>query len=59
MAVQEQDVQEVTDQEYRRIVGFLYREARLLDARKLWEWFALLTEDVRYRVMAPTVRPLE
>lgn len=51
--------QEVTDHDYRRIAGFLYHEARLLDARKLWEWFALLTEDVVYRVLAPTARPLE
>jgi p-cumate 2,3-dioxygenase beta subunit len=29
---------------------FLYREAALLDAWKLDEWLALLTDDARYRV---------
>jgi 3-phenylpropionate/cinnamic acid dioxygenase small subunit len=27
---------------------FLYREARLLDERRLWEWLDLLTDDVHY-----------
>jgi len=32
------------------VEDFLYREAALLDAWKLDEWLALLTEDARYRV---------
>ena len=59
MGAQALSAQEVTDREYRQIVEFLYREAQLLDARKLNEWLALMTDDIRYRVMAPTVRMLE
>jgi len=59
MDTQTTATQEVTDREYRQIVEFLYREAQLLDARKLNEWLALMTDDIRYRVMAPTVRMLE
>jgi p-cumate 2,3-dioxygenase subunit beta len=33
-----------------QIEDFLYREAALLDAWKLDEWLALLTEDATYRV---------
>jgi 3-phenylpropionate/trans-cinnamate dioxygenase subunit beta len=51
--------QEVTDREYRKIVEFLYREAQLLDARKFPEWLALMTDEVRYRVLAPTIRMLD
>jgi 3-phenylpropionate/cinnamic acid dioxygenase small subunit len=32
----------------REIEDFYYREAELLDDRKLREWFDLLTDDVRY-----------
>ncbi len=32
------------------VEDFLYREAALLDAWKLDEWLALLTDDARYRV---------
>jgi 3-phenylpropionate/cinnamic acid dioxygenase small subunit len=32
----------------REIEDFYYREAELLDERKLREWFDLLTDDVRY-----------
>ncbi|MGZ5036382.1 MAG: aromatic-ring-hydroxylating dioxygenase subunit beta [Usitatibacter sp.] len=35
---------------------FLYREAALLDAWKLDEWLALLTEDARYRVPSNDAR---
>lgn len=31
-----------------QIEDFYYREAELLDERKLREWFDLLTEDIRY-----------
>jgi 3-phenylpropionate/cinnamic acid dioxygenase small subunit len=34
----------------REVEQFLYREARLLDARRFHEWLALFTEDVRYRM---------
>lgn len=51
--------QEVTDREYRQVVEFLYREAQLLDARRFTEWLALMTDAIRYRVLAPTVRMLE
>lgn len=54
-----QDVQNVTDREYRQIVEFLYHEAQLLDARRLEAWLELLTDDVHYRVVTPTVRMLE
>jgi len=33
-----------------QIEDFLFHEAALLDAWKLDEWVALLTEDARYRV---------
>ena len=33
---------------HREIEQFLYREARLLDDRRLHEWLDLLTDDVRY-----------
>lgn len=33
-----------------QIEQFLYREARLLDTYKVRDWFALLTEDIRYRI---------
>ena len=54
-----QSTQDVTDREYRQIVEFLYTEAQLLDARQLDTWLDLLTDDVHYRVVAPTVRLLE
>jgi 3-phenylpropionate/cinnamic acid dioxygenase small subunit len=46
---------EVTDREYRQIVEFLYHEAQLLDARQLDAWLELLSDDIEYRVFAPTV----
>ena len=51
--------QAVTDREYRQLVEFLYHEAQLLDHRKLNAWLKLLTDDISYRVVAPTVRALE
>ena len=33
-----------------QIEDFLYHEAALLDAWKLDEWLALLTDDARYRI---------
>lgn len=41
----------------RRLVeDFMYMEAHLLDEWRLAEWFALMTEDVRYEVPATDVR---
>jgi p-cumate 2,3-dioxygenase subunit beta len=39
-----------------QVEDFLYLEARLLDEWRLSEWFALMTEDVRYEVPATDVR---
>jgi 3-phenylpropionate/cinnamic acid dioxygenase small subunit len=36
------------DELIREVEQFLYREARLLDERRLHEWLALFTDDVRY-----------
>ncbi|MEO7732364.1 MAG: aromatic-ring-hydroxylating dioxygenase subunit beta [Kofleriaceae bacterium] len=49
----------MTELDRHEVVDFLYREAELLDARRLTEWLGVLTEDIRYRVTAPTVRNLE
>lgn len=35
---------------------FLYHEARLLDDRRVSEWFDLVTEDIDYRVPVRTTR---
>ncbi|MGY6259129.1 aromatic-ring-hydroxylating dioxygenase subunit beta [Paraburkholderia caledonica] len=37
----------------RQIEQFFYREARFLDSYRYRDWFALLTEDIRYRI--PTI----
>jgi p-cumate 2,3-dioxygenase subunit beta len=45
-----------------RVEGFLYAEAALLDAWRLDEWLALLTEDARYQVPSndqPDANPAE
>ncbi len=36
------------DDTIREVEQFLFREARLLDSRRLREWLDLLTDDVRY-----------
>ncbi len=36
------------DDTIREVEQFLFREARLLDARRFHEWLDLLTDDVRY-----------
>ena len=36
------------DEVIREVEQFLYREARLLDERRLREWLELFTDDVRY-----------
>src|SRR5215813_1612595 len=38
----------MTDALLREVEQFLYREARLLDARRFHEWLELFTDDVRY-----------
>ena len=40
----------------REVEQFLYREARLLDERRLYEWWDLLTEDVRYWMPVQSTR---
>jgi 3-phenylpropionate/cinnamic acid dioxygenase small subunit len=59
MATHALSAPDVTDREYRQLVEFLYHEAQLLDARRLAAWLELLTDDVHYRVVTPTVRMLE
>ena len=41
------------------IQQFLVDEAALLDERRFGDWFALLTEDITYRVTAQVVRNTE
>src|SRR5258706_3205674 len=38
----------MADERLREVEQFLYREARLLDARRFREWLALFTDDVKY-----------
>lgn len=40
----------------REIEQFLYREARLLDERRFYDWLELLTEDVRYWMPVQSTR---
>ena len=44
----------VSDTEYRAVVEFLYREARLADEARYAEWLALWTDDGVYWVPATT-----
>jgi benzoate/toluate 1,2-dioxygenase beta subunit len=44
----------VTDTEYRAVVEFLHREARLADEARYAEWLALWTDDAVYWVPATT-----
>jgi 3-phenylpropionate/cinnamic acid dioxygenase small subunit len=43
-----QEGRAMRDEIIREVEQFLYREARLLDARRFHEWLELFTEDVRY-----------
>lgn len=43
----------VEDALYRRLCDFYYDEADLLSQRQYNKWFALLTEDIHYRVGFP------
>lgn len=36
--------------EYHEVVGFLYREAHLVDRMQFEEWLACFSEDIRYRM---------
>jgi len=44
----------VSDTEYRAVVEFLHREARLADEARYAEWLALWTDDAEYWVPATT-----
>jgi 3-phenylpropionate/cinnamic acid dioxygenase small subunit len=46
----------MTDELLRDVEQFLYREARLLDARRFHEWLELFTDDVRYWMVGRTSR---
>jgi 3-phenylpropionate/cinnamic acid dioxygenase small subunit len=46
----------VDDQVERECTRFLYREAELLDQRKLREWLELISPDIDYRVPVRTNR---
>ncbi len=46
----------VTDSEFIEIQRFLNYEAGLLDDRAYGEWFALLTDDIEYRISAQVAR---
>lgn len=47
------DAPPVDDALYRRVCEFYYDEADLLASRSYLPWFALLTEDIQYRVGFP------
>jgi 3-phenylpropionate/cinnamic acid dioxygenase small subunit len=46
----------MADELLRDVEQFLYREARLLDARRFHEWLELFTDDVRYWMVGRTSR---
>ncbi len=48
-----QSASRVDDALYRRVCEFYYDEADLLATRQLSQWFALLAEDIHYRVGFP------
>jgi 3-phenylpropionate/cinnamic acid dioxygenase small subunit len=43
----------VSDQLYREVSEFLYREAQLLDSGRFQDWLQLLGEEMRYRLSTP------
>lgn len=47
--------QRVSDRVYREVSEFLFREAILLDNSRFKEWLDLLSEEMRYRLMAPSL----
>jgi 3-phenylpropionate/cinnamic acid dioxygenase small subunit len=46
----------VAETTYAEIRDFLYEEAALLDDRRYENWFALLTQEIEYRVLGKVVR---
>jgi 3-phenylpropionate/cinnamic acid dioxygenase small subunit len=46
-------------EDYVAIQRFLYAEVALLDRRAYQEWFALMTDDIRYRVTTVSARPAQ
>lgn len=53
MSQPKQNAAPVDDRLYRQVCEFYYDEADLLAGRQYLEWFALLAEDVHYRVGFP------
>jgi len=45
----------VSDRTYREVSEFLFREAALLDEGRFKEWLGMLSEEVRYRLSAPSL----
>jgi 3-phenylpropionate/cinnamic acid dioxygenase small subunit len=45
------DKNEVTENEYVKIIRFLYREAELLESHKYYDWLDLLHQNVEYIVL--------
>lgn len=46
----------VNETEFRAAYQFLVYEARLFDERRYHEWLELLTEDIDYQLLSPTVQ---
>ena len=46
----------VGDADYRAAYEFLVYEARLFDEHRYREWLKLLTEDIDYKLLSPTVQ---
>jgi 3-phenylpropionate/cinnamic acid dioxygenase small subunit len=49
----------MSEDHFREIERFLYREARLLDERRFREWLALFTDDIHYWMGQRTTRYLK
>ncbi|WP_079437237.1 aromatic-ring-hydroxylating dioxygenase subunit beta [Zoogloea sp. LCSB751] len=56
--VQQGEVVAIGSDTYNQVLGFLYREASLLDAISLKEWSALLATDLVYTVPLRQTRPM-
>ncbi|MBS0349180.1 MAG: aromatic-ring-hydroxylating dioxygenase subunit beta [Proteobacteria bacterium] len=56
--VQQGEVVAIGSDTYNQVLGFLYREASLLDAISLKEWSALLATDLVYSVPLRQTRPM-
>ena len=55
MGIATNEERPVSELDYRQVSSHLFAEARLLDNGNLDEWLSLLSEDVRYRLIAPTM----